>query len=299
MAVRYSGRFSPGGPGRDDAADTAGTALRRTTGRRLRRLTVFHLVSLLFVLSAFSGPRSGLVPDLAALALLGASGWLTRQGLLAEAAYAERSVARRPAIPRKAFAAVLTGAALVLGGMVPGEGPLVPLALGLAGAVLHLLAFGPDPMRDKGMEGVDAYQQDRVARVVDEAERLLADMTAVAGRLTDRDVAARIDGFVAAARRMCRTVEEDPRDLAAARKWLVVYVSGARDATVKFADLWSRSRDQTARTDYLSLLDDLETNFAARTTALLQDDRTDLDVEISVLRDRLKRDGVPTDPNGS
>jgi hypothetical protein len=89
---------------------------------------------------------------------------------------------------------------------------------------------------------------------------------------------------------MFRQVENDPRDLAAARKFLGVYLLGARDATIKFADLYSRNRDPQAREDYVALLDDLETNFATKTETLLLDDRTDLDVEISVLRDRLARE---------
>jgi hypothetical protein len=38
------------------------------------------------------------------------------------------------------------------------------------------------------------------------------------------------------------------------------------------------------------LLDDLETTFAARTTSLLSDNRSDLDIEIGVLRERLARE---------
>ena len=70
---------------------------------------------------------------------------------------------------------------------------------------------------------------------------------------------------------------------------------GARDASVKFADIYSRTRDAEARKDYMALLDDLEQNFAARTRKMLQDDRTDLTVEIDVLRDRLQREGVRLD----
>ena len=39
---------------------------------------------------------------------------------------------------------------------------------------------------------------------------------------------------------------------------------------------------------HVALLDDLETTFAQKTTAFLSNSRTDLDVEIGVLRDRLK-----------
>ncbi len=67
---------------------------------------------------------------------------------------------------------------------------------------------------------------------------------------------------------------------------------GAKDATVKFAELYSRNRDAKARRDYEDLLTDLEQNFAARTQSLLLDDRSDLTVEIEVLRERLQREGV-------
>ena len=85
------------------------------------------------------------------------------------------------------------------------------------------------------------------------------------------------------------------RDLAAARKFLSVYLQGARDATVKFSDLYARNRDAQARADFAALLDDLEQNFAARTRKMLLDDRSDLTVEIDVLRERLQREGVRPD----
>ena len=91
---------------------------------------------------------------------------------------------------------------------------------------------------------------------------------------------------------MIRTVEEDPRDLTGARKFLGVYLMGARDATVKFVDLYRRSNNKAARASYEDLLGDLEKNFAARTEKMLLDDRSDMDIEIKVLRDRLQREGV-------
>ena len=39
------------------------------------------------------------------------------------------------------------------------------IAIGFTGSILHWLTFGPDPMSDKGMEGVDSFQQDRAARI--------------------------------------------------------------------------------------------------------------------------------------
>ncbi|MEL7088708.1 MAG: 5-bromo-4-chloroindolyl phosphate hydrolysis family protein, partial [Planctomycetota bacterium] len=156
---------------------------------------------------------------------------------------------------------------------------------------------GIDPLRDKGMEGIDTFQQDRVARVVDEAESHLRAMTDAMKRAEDRQMELKLEQFQTTARDMIRTVEEDPRDLTAARKYLGVYLLGARDATIKFADIYSRTRDAEAKADYAQLLDDLAENFAARTQKLLVDDRSDLNIEIDVLRDRLQREGVRIAPD--
>ena len=110
--------------------------------------------------------------------------------------------------------------------------------------------------------------------------------------LRDRALDKRMDDFVATAREMFRTVEQDPRDLVAARKYLSVYLVGARDATQKFVSLYAKTGDKGARADFEALLGDLEANFRARQQELLLDDRSDLDVEIDVLRDRLRREGV-------
>ena len=89
----------------------------------------------------------------------------------------------------------------------------------------------------------------------------------------------------------------DPANLAAARRYMGVYLQGARDATIKFANLYERNRDAQARTDYIDLLDDLEENFMLRTETLRDSDRQELDIEIDVLRERLEREGLkPADP---
>ena len=162
-----------------------------------------------------------------------------------------------------------------------------------------MAAFGIDPLKDKRMEGIDDFQQDRVARVVDTAEAHLDVMKSQIAALGDRKLELRVAGFQAIARRMIRTVEEDPRDLTGARKFLGVYLMGARDATIKFVDLYQRNKDPDARTKYEALLDDLEQNFAARTEKMLLDDRSDMDIEINVLRDRLQREGVSLKPKGN
>lgn len=290
MAQRFGGKYSP------DTDATPGSTPRKT--RRLRvdpvggRVNLMFLPPVLLAGTSLIGGAGTLVLGLGGAFLLASGVWLLRDGLLAEAEYHERKVARRPVLPRKILAAVLAGAGAALAAFSNDPSLIAALLYGLAATALHLAAFGIDPFQNKGMEGIDTFQQDRVARVVDEAEKLLSGMSQAILRAGDRRAEARLAEFQETARHLIRTVEEDPRDLTAARKYLVVYLRGAHDATVKFADLYARNQDAQARDDYLALLDDLDQNFAARTAKSLLDDRSDLNVEIDVLRERLSREGV-------
>lgn len=300
MAQRYGGQFSPDGQ-RDPARDTVNAprppelSFRgRAPQRYGAKLNLLFLIAAITLVPAFfqgqNGSVAGLAVGIAASAVLLLAAWLTRDGVRAEDAYRERKVARKPAIPRKIFGSVLTGLG-VAGLAYGGAGGIASAVLGggLAGA-LHLVTFGLDPMRDKGLAGMNHAETDRVARKIEEAENLLDQMKDAILRAKDRSLETRVETFQATARDMFRVIEEDPRDLSRARRYLGVYLQGARDATVKFADIWSRGQDYAARTEYLALLDDLETGFSERTKAMLLDDKSDLDIEIEVLRDRLNQD---------
>lgn len=293
MAERFGGRYSP-----DRKPDATGQPKSpfegKTRSKAGGRVNFLFLAPLPLAITAFFQEPVGLAARLTAFGLLILAAWLTREGIIAQEAYEARKIARRPAMPRKIVASLLTGIGLALPAAAQGA-PLNAVIFGVLGAALHSFAFGLDPLKNKGMEGIDTFQTDRVARAVEGAEKYLAAMSDAILRAKDRDLERRVESFQATARAMFRTIEDDPRDLTAARKYLSVYLMGARDATVKFADIYARSRDPQARADYVKLLDDLEANFTGKTQKLLIEDRGDLTVEIEVLRDRLAREGVRMD----
>lgn len=253
--------------------------------RRLRggtRARLMLVPAVILFLGGLGDGAAGLLAGTLACLLVAAASMLTREGLRAQMAYDARTVARRP-LPRKLAAAALTGLGIAVAAL-PGGGIVVPVLCGLLGAGLHVAAFGPDPLADKG-EGMDAG---RVARAVDEAEAYLAEIAALSAGLNDRALSRRVEAFTATARALFRRVEGDPRGLNGARRYLGVYLMGARDATARYAAL--PDHDPAARRAYAALLTDLETDYASRTSALLQDDRADLDLEIAVLRERLMRE---------
>jgi hypothetical protein len=298
MAQRYGGKYSPGGAAGKAPADNGpgSAALRPDPGPPLRgrgRRNLLYLAILPLLWTAFRQPALGMATDLGAAAIMAGAIFLLTEGMRAEEAFAARKVAKKPAIPRKIIAAVTMGFGVFLAALDPSAPALIePLIYGVIAVALFLSAFGLDPLRDKSVGGVDGHQRDRVARAVDEAEAHLEAMGLAIARAGDRALERRVESFQTTARQMFRAVEDDPRDLTAARKYLGVYLLGARDATIKFADLYARSTDAQARADYVALLDDLEQNFSAKTVKLMESDRTDLDIEIGVLRERLGREGV-------
>lgn len=300
MAQKYGGKFSPKGSP-DNARDGLDAQVNRFRGQKAHnsniRAKLLFLVPLPLLFAAIgelrSGDANGMIAELGAFAALILAAWLLRDGQQAEEAYNDRKVARPPAIPRKLFASVLTGVGVAIAAYFGwGQALFASIAFGAVASGAHVFSFGIDPMKKKGMEGLSEFDAQRVAKAVDKAEALLSQTIAASKRFGDRKLEGRVESLASSARKMFRAVEEDPRDLTGARKFMGVYLKGARDATVKFADLYAKKRDTAARSDYEALLTDLEATFAQQSEVMLLEDRTDLDVEIEVLRDRLKQEGV-------
>ena len=237
MAQRFGGKYST--DGRQSASPRIKRAEVNPVGGRANAL---FIPPVLLVFMSLNDGALGLILGLMAATVLSGAALLLREGLKAEAAYRGRKVAERPALPRKILAAALTGSGVALAAYKNDPGIVAPVLYGLAAMGLHVAAFGIDPLTSKGMEGIDSYQKGRVARVVDEAEQHLASMTTALLRISDRPVQDRLAQFQTTARTLIRTVEEDPRDLTGARKYLSVYLLGARDATIKFSDIYASTR---------------------------------------------------------
>ena len=128
MAQRFGGKFSPDGNGTTPPAQTGGYRGARRT-RAGGRVNLLFMAPLPLAVRAFTSGPVEMALNLTALGLLLLAAWLTREGILAQEAYEARKIARRPAIPRKIFASLLTGAGLGLAGFaIGGVAPIGHLA---------------------------------------------------------------------------------------------------------------------------------------------------------------------------
>ena len=296
-AQRFGGEHSPDGkPGepRIEARKPAKIKRRKKPGGFA--VTLLALAAFPLLLEGFSqitnaSPIQAAI-SFGSFALFVLAAWTLREGIKAEAAYNERKIARPPMFPRKLIAAALSGTAVFLTAWFGwGQGMFTGIGFGALAVAAHLVAFGFDPMKRKGLPGFNEYETDRVARAVDKAEAIMAEIEEAAQGINIRAVNRKIDSLLGSVREMLRTVEQDPRDLTRARKYMSVYLSSARDATIKFAELNQRSKSTTKQAEFVSLINDLETSFNGERQLMLQDNQSDLDIEIEVLQDRLQNEG--------
>ena len=176
MAKRYGGKFSPEAEATPQTEHQERIEVHPVGGRA----NVLFIPAIPLVATSFNDGALSLMAALIGAGIWTLAAWLLREGLQAEAEYNSRKVARRPAMPRKMLASSLTGigtAFAVLAHLNSIGELLAPILFGFCAAGLHVAAFGIDPVKSKGMEGIDTFQQDRVARVVDEAEKMLAGMS--------------------------------------------------------------------------------------------------------------------------
>jgi len=259
------------------------------------RAMFFVPIPLLFMglYSAVTGSAVEMAGRFGGFTLFMLAAWLLLEGEKARHAYDARDVAKPPAIPRKLFAAVLTGTGVAvtsLFGFTPlMNAPDTAAVYAVTAVLLHLVSFGIDPLRAKGLQGYSRQDANRLLAALEQGERLLDETLAAASTFSDRRLQQQVTRLVDQARNVFRAIEKDPRDLQRSRKFMAVYLQGARDATLKLAQLKAHNPAQEYR-EYEQLLTDLERHFIRQQHHLLQNDRTDLDVEVDVLRDRLKQE---------
>ena len=322
-AKRFGGAHSPGGPVEtapkpDDAARKSAQSKGQRPQNKFRgkkassvdwRAVVMFILPTPLLLAALSAIGSGaaihMILLLAAYGALMLSAWMTNEGQKAQAAFDEREIAQAPAVPRKLIGAALAGIGVFLGTFIgAGASSLLEFGgqyitstiFGIAAIGAHLFAFGPDPMKAKGMSGVGAIhaaELERVTSAIDKAEGKLKRIEEMSRKIRDREIEGRVGALNETVRQMIAMVEKDPRDLSRARRYLGVYLQGAEDAMRKYSDGIQHNLDKPEiRDEFLGMLTDLEESFSRGKEKLLIDDRNDLEVEIEVLRDRLGQENI-------
>jgi len=102
MAQKFGGKYSPDGKSTPGGAGLAQAPVDdRLVDAAGARANVLFVPGLVLAFTSLGSGPTVLIAGLAGAAVLTLAAWLLREGLRAQAAYDARTIARRPALPRK------------------------------------------------------------------------------------------------------------------------------------------------------------------------------------------------------
>lgn len=245
------------------------------------------------LMSLARGQLNPLIGDAAGYGLFLAGALLLRRGLLSEGEYKRRQIAKAP-WPLKTLGSGLIAAATgITAWLGAGHHPAIGGAFGLVALLGCHLCYGFDPRTAKRFtdrDGIDATEQ--VLQALEQAERSIAAIETATCDIRNAELNARLRRIAQLARDILKMLEEDPRDLRRARKFLNIYLDGAQKVTEGYAKTHARVAAPELDDNFQRVLATIEKVFQEQQQKLLESDLTDLDIQIEVLTTQLKREGV-------
>lgn len=242
--------------------------------------------------SLIVGSVSGVLTYVLITLLLAAGAALTRSGLAAAREFERKTVARAPRLPRKLLGATAIGLATALLAIELRYAPAAGLIFGVGAALGVLLLYGLDPRGEKAPGNLAGITTEAFARAIEEANGRLARLEATRKAIRIPAIQQKLGQMIARARGVVETIEREPASLPRARKFLNLYLDDAETVTRRFAAIEATARDPELERKFLESLETMDRVFAEQQDRLIRGSALDLDVQLEVLTQRLKQEGV-------
>ncbi len=219
---------------------------------------------------------------------------LVRKGLDIEYEANRRKIVRRSSsIPYKLLGAAVLGAGIFAGARFGAEIAFInSVLLGLGAAIGSVMVYGTDPSRSAPDMPAIGVTSEEVLEILNEADEKILAIEAARSRIHNVELKDRLSKIIIGVREITDIVEDDPRDLRRARKFLKVYLEGAQRVTEGYADTHSYGDTGELDSNFRSVLTTIETVIGEQKQKLLENNLTELDVQIEVLQLQLEKEGV-------
>jgi hypothetical protein len=202
--------------------------------------------------------------------------WWLIKGLAAEDVWKESGSAEKPKVPFKILGCIALGVAAAALSLVHStSGLTVAFTQGTIATVLALLAFGLDPLTNKGLD-----------TPTDRLDHVLTDVSSL-----DQEIATfATEDLIAAVNRLTHAVLLDPLRHRIARRHLGVILDGTEQSTLKFVTLWNTLPEPATLSDFVVLADQLAGEYNRAADDYARGGAVSLSVEASVLKDLIRRE---------
>lgn len=215
---------------------------------------------------------------------------VARHGFKLESQFKQKKLAKAPATPFKSVAAIILAITTGLTAFLLSDYKLfASILIGLVTILGFYLAYGLDPRRDKTGNISLGVSADEVFEALEAAEIKIDIIEKARKNIGNYEFDQHLKRIVDKARDILTLIEDDPKDLGRARKFLKVYLDG----TARVAESYAKTHERDATTEILDsnfqeVLNSIETTFDEQHKKLLENDQFDLDVKIEVLKTQLK-----------
>jgi hypothetical protein len=218
---------------------------------------------------------------------------VARRGFASEVAFQARPYAARPP-PYKAIAGGILGLATAFAAFASaGHDPVTAAAFGVACAIGFFLAYGFDPRPAAAVLPADlGITSEEIRAALNEAYAKVDGIEAARQEIRSPELRARLSRIITGAQNVLATIEENPRVLRRARRFINVYLDGARQVSERYARSHGGSDSPQLEHNFRQLLIDMEAVCEEQQRKLADNSLVDLDVQIEVLATRLRREGV-------
>ncbi len=213
---------------------------------------------------------------------------LAKKGFTQEGLYHQDTFTKAPKIPYKMLAGYLLGVATLFTAFVTGGQDLVKSSfLAVIATVGYYLYYGFDPKVDK-FENLGDVSSEFVLETIKEAREKLSRIKSAMEKIGDLALYEKLNIAVAKSENILQAIQEDPKDVRVARKFLTVYIDGVAKVTDSYTSLEEKEIDPEIKSKLHTLMDDIESRFDKELKRLKQNNEFDLDVHIDVLQEQIK-----------
>jgi 5-bromo-4-chloroindolyl phosphate hydrolysis protein len=226
--------------------------------------------------------------NLIAFGLFFATAKLNSFGLQKEYEYNTSTLIKAPKTPIKSLSAGLLGISTFYTAWIAGEEVFTTsIALGIVSVIGYFLYYGFDPKDDK-LENIGDISAEFVIETLATARGKLAEVEEGMKKIHEKELFNKLRIATDKGYEILNNIEEDPKDLRVARKFIIVYIDGVKKVTSAYTAMDEKDIDKITKEKLSHLLTDVEKRFDKEIIRLKENDKFDLEVQIDVLQKQIK-----------
>jgi 5-bromo-4-chloroindolyl phosphate hydrolysis protein len=245
-------------------------------------------LSLAIILALLQRDIVSFVFNIIAFGLFFATAKTNSIGLSNEYEYHTKTLTKAPKTPFKTIAAILLGISTLFTATVAGGGSILTGAfLAIVSTVGYYLYYGTDPKEDK-IDNIGDISAQFVIETLSEARAKLSSIETDISYITDTKLYSELKIATNKGYEIIDTIEDDPKDLRVARKFIIVYIDGIKKVTQSYTSIDEEEITDETKEKLSNLLLDIEERFEKEIKRLKKNNQFDLDVNIEVLQKQIK-----------